>query len=126
MEVFLPFSDFRPEVGMDPISDMENSKIKVSWPNKTVAGLSEVPNTGDFQEICCYWSGVHTGFSPCLARCSNISSLWQNFSDPVNYAEFHAESTGVGPTLQLNDIVEKITKNCWQCSLQKSSQPDAF
>ena len=29
---------------------MENSKIKVSWPNKTVAGLSEVPNTGNFQE----------------------------------------------------------------------------
>ena len=80
----MPSLDFRPEVGMDfaqklvpPISDMENSKIKVSWPNKTVAGLSEVPNKGDFQEICSYWSGVHTGFSPCLARCSNILSLWQ-------------------------------------------------
>ena len=36
-----------------PFSDMENSKIKVSWPNKTVVGLSEVPNTGDFQEFCC-------------------------------------------------------------------------
>ena len=28
-----------------PISDMENSKIKVSWPNKKMAGLFEVPNT---------------------------------------------------------------------------------
>ena len=44
-----------------------------------------------------------------------------NFSELVNYANFHGESTGAGPTLQLNDIVEKITKNCWQCSLQKSS-----
>ena len=44
-----------------------------------------------------------------------------NFSELVNYAEFYAESTSAGPTLQLNDIVEKITKNCWQCSLQKSS-----
>ena len=43
-----------------------------------------------------------------------------NFSGLVNYAKFHAESTGAGPTLQLNDIVEKITKNCWLCSLQKS------
>ena len=30
-----------------------------------------------------------------------------NFNEVVNYAKFHAESTG---TLQLNDIVEKITK----------------
>ena len=49
-----------------------------------------------------------------------------NFRGLVNYAKFHAESTGAGPTLQLNDIVEKITKNCWQCSLQKSSYPEHF
>ena len=49
-----------------------------------------------------------------------------NFSDLVNYAKIHAESTGADPTLQLNHIVEKITKKCWQCSLQKSSYPDAF
>ena len=44
-----------------------------------------------------------------------------NFSDLVNDAKFHAESTGANPTLQLNDIVERITKNYWQCNLQKSS-----
>ena len=44
-----------------------------------------------------------------------------NFGVIANYAEFYAQSTGAGPTLQLNDIVEKITKNWWQCSLQKSS-----
>ena len=49
-----------------------------------------------------------------------------NFSDLANYAKFHAEFIGAGPTLQLNNIVEKITKNCWQCSVQKSSYPDAF
>ena len=47
--------------------------------------------------------------------------IMPNFSGVVNYAEFYAESTSAGPTLQLNDIVEKITKNYWQCSLQKSS-----
>ena len=66
-----------PKSWSPPILDMENSKIKVSWPNKTVTGLSEVPNTRDFQGICCYWSGVRTGFSRCLARCSNILTLWQ-------------------------------------------------
>ena len=101
-----------------PISDVENSKIKVSWPNETVAWLSEVPNTGIFQEICCYWSSIRTGFSPCLAQCSNISSLWQISARVVIYAKLHDESTGAGPTLQLNDIVEKITKNFWRCSLQ--------
>ena len=43
------------------------------------------------------------------------------FSTPVNYAKFHAKFTSAGPTLQLNDIVQKITKNCRQCGLQKSS-----
>ena len=66
-----------PKSWSPPNLDMENSKIKVSWPNETLVGLSMVPNTGDFQEICCYWSGIRTGFSPCLARCSNVSSLWQ-------------------------------------------------
>ena len=37
-----------------------------------------------------------------------------NFSDIVNGADFYAESTGAGPTLQLNDILEKFTKNCVQ------------
>ena len=49
-----------------------------------------------------------------------------NFSELVNYAKFHAKSNGAHPTLQLNDIVEKITKNYWHCSLQKSSSPKAF
>ena len=52
------------------------SKIKVSWPNKRVAG-SEVPKTGNFQEIYCYLSGVRTGFSRCLAWCSKVLLLWQ-------------------------------------------------
>ena len=37
-----------------------------------------------------------------------------NFSGLVNYAEFYAESTGAGPTLQLKDMLEKFTKNCVQ------------
>ena len=44
-----------------------------------------------------------------------------NFSGLANYAKFYAESNGAGPTLQLYDMVEKITENCWQCSLEKSS-----
>ena len=44
-----------------------------------------------------------------------------NINDVVNYAKFYAKSNGAGPTLQLNDMVEKITENCWQCSLEKSS-----
>ena len=37
-----------------------------------------------------------------------------HFRDMVNGADFYAESTGEGPTLQLNDMLEKFTKNCVQ------------
>ena len=60
---------------------------------------------------------VFTVLGPVLKRIVTMA----NFSDLVNYVEFHGESTGVGPTLQLNDILGEITKNCWQRSLQKSS-----
>ena len=50
-----------------PISDMENSKIKVSWPNKTVAGLSEVifrkfaaTGLAYVQGFHCAWPGAQT------------------------------------------------------------------
>ena len=52
--------------------------------------------------------------SPCLARCSIMSSVWQISVTIVNGADFHAESTGEGPTLQLNNMLEKFTKNCVQ------------
>ena len=54
---------------------------------------------------------------PMLKHIVNVA----NFSDLVNYAKIYAESNGASPTLQLNDMVEKITENCWQCSLEKSS-----
>ena len=60
---------------------------------------------------------VFTVLGPVLKHIVNMA----NFSGLLNYAKFHAKSTGAGPTLQLNDIVEEITKNGWQCSLQKSS-----
>ena len=60
---------------------------------------------------------VFTLLGPVLKRIVTIAK----FRASVHYAEFHAESTCAGPTIQLNDIVEKITTNCWQCSLQKSS-----
>ena len=37
-----------------------------------------------------------------------------NFSAIVSGADFYAESTGEGPTLQLNNMLEKFTKNCVQ------------
>ena len=44
-----------------------------------------------------------------------------NFSVVVNYAKLCAKSNVVGTTLQINDMAEKITESCWQCSLEKSS-----
>ena len=35
-----------------------------------------------------------------------------NFSGTVNDEDIYAESAGEGPTLQLNDLLEKFTKNC--------------
>ena len=61
------------------------------------------------------WSGLVWfvyRVSRCLARCSNMSSIWQISVQIVNDADFYAESTGEGPTLQLNDMLEKFTKNC--------------
>ena len=37
-----------------------------------------------------------------------------NFNAIVKDADFYGESTGEGPTLQLNDMLEKFTKNCVQ------------
>ena len=57
------------------------------------------------------WSGLVWfvySVSPCLARCSNISLVRQISVRIVNGADY-AESTGEGPTLQLNDILEKFT-----------------
>ena len=63
------------------------------------------------------WSGlvwfVYT-VSRCLARCSNMSLVWQISIPIVNDANFYAESTSEGPTLQLNDMLQKFTKNCVQ------------
>ena len=63
------------------------------------------------------WSGLVWfvyKVSRCLARCSNMSLVWQISVQILNDADFYAESTGEGPTLQLNDMLEKFTKNCVQ------------
>ena len=60
---------------------------------------------------------VFTVLGPVLKRIGTMANL----REVVNYAKFQAESTGASPTLQLKHVVEKITKNCWQRSLQKSS-----
>ena len=61
------------------------------------------------------WCGVvciqgFTVLGPVLQRVISIA----NFSVIVNDADFYAESTGEGPTLQLNDMLEQLIKNCVQ------------
>ena len=61
------------------------------------------------------WSGVvciqdFTVLGPVLQHVVSMA----NFSGIVNDADFYAESTGEGPTLQLNDMLKKFTKNCVQ------------
>ena len=63
------------------------------------------------------WSGLVRFIyrvSRCLAWCSNMSLVWQISVPIVNDADFYAESTGEGPTLQVNDMLEKIIQNCVQ------------
>ena len=51
-----------------------------------------------------------TVLGPVLQHVVNMAT----FSAIVNDADFYAESTGEGPTLQLSDIVEKFTQKCVQ------------
>ena len=61
------------------------------------------------------WSGVVCiqGFTVLGPVLQHVVSM-ANFSAIVNDADFNAESTGEGPDLQLNDMLEKFTKNCVQ------------
>ena len=61
------------------------------------------------------WSGVvcihgFTGLGPVLQQVVSMA----NFSAIVNGADFFAECTSEGPTLPLNDVLEKFTKKCVQ------------
>ena len=85
--------------------------------NRAIRGPEHGRFSGDLLLLVWHTYRVFTVLGPVLKRIVTIA----NFSALINYAKFHAESTGAGPTLQLNDIVEKITKNCSQCCRQKSS-----
>ena len=127
---FLPFLDFRPEVGMHfaqklapPYFGHGEFKNQGFVAQQNGGGAIRCPEHGRFSGnlLLLVWRTyrVFTVLGPVLKHIVTMA----NFSELVNYAELHAESTAAaaGPTLQLNDIVEKITRNCWQCSLQKSS-----
>ena len=44
-----------------------------------------------------------------------------SFTGILNDAHFYAESIGEGPTLQLNDMLEKFTKNCVRRTLRQNA-----
>ena len=84
---------------------------------KATRGAKHDQFVGNLLLLAWHTYKVFTVLGPVLKHIVTMA----NFTGIVNDAKLHVKSTGAGPTLQLNNIVKKITKNCWQCSLQKSS-----
>ena len=65
------------------------------------------------------WSGLVWfvyKVSRCLARGSNMSLVWQILVQIVNDADFYAESTREGPTLQLGLQLNLVKKSFFKKS----------
>ena len=103
-------------------------EISKKWPFRQGVGLGgggrwpyffvPDPNFLAFWRFCSnnlVWLGVVCiqGFTVLGPVLQHVVSM-ANFSAILNDADFYAESTGEGPDLQHNDMLEKFTKNCVQ------------